>query len=133
MFPLRPGTKLPATPHGFKDATMSEDTVRAWWAREPRYNIGLSTGHLFDVIDIDGDDGLASATQLEDAGKIPPTIGIVATPRGFHMLIRPTGDGCATNMMPGLDYRGIGGYVVAPPSVNEDGTVYRWIDPLVLS
>lgn len=132
VFPLRPGTKLPATRHGFKDASMSEDTVRAWWAKEPTYNIGLSTGHLFDVIDVDGDDGIASVTDLEIASKLPPTIGIVATPRGFHMLIRPTGDGCATGVRPGIDYRGIGGYVVAPPSINEDGQVYRWIDPLDL-
>lgn len=133
VFPLKPRAKTPATRHGFRDASMSEDTVRAWWAKEPRYNIGLSTGHLFDVIDVDGDAGIMSATILEDERQVPPTIGIVATPRGFHLMIRPTGDGCATNVLPGIDYRGIGGYVVAPPSINEDGTVYRWIDPLNLS
>ena len=35
VFPLKPGSKVPATAHGFKDATMSEHTVRAWWARVP--------------------------------------------------------------------------------------------------
>lgn len=131
VFPLRPGTKLPATKHGFKDASMNPDTIRAWWAKEPTYNIGLSTGHLFDVIDVDGDDGIASMVEIEDAGQVPPSLGVVATPRGFHLYIQPTGDGCATAIRPGIDYRGIGGYVVAPPSLIE-GVTYRWLDPLDL-
>lgn len=126
VFPLKPGGKTPLTAHGFKDASMSEDTVRAWWTREPQANIGLSTGHLFDVIDIDGDAGTASWVEL--AATAPPMIGLAETPRGAHYLISPTGDGCATGLMPGIDYRGIGGYVVAPPSI-VNGVIYQWAIP----
>jgi hypothetical protein len=28
--------------------------------------------------------------------------------------------------MPGLDYRGIGGYVLLPPSVGANGQLYLW-------
>lgn len=129
VFPLKPRQKTPATAHGFKDASMSDDTVRAWWARNPEYNIGLTTGHMFDVIDLDGPAGLESAVQIEDAGHLPPITGYVRTPRGWHLLTRPSGKGCATAVRPGIDYRGLGGYVVAPPSINEQGTVYRWITP----
>lgn len=132
VFPLRAGTKIPATKNGFHDASMSVDTVRAWWTKYPTANIGLPTGHLFDVIDIDGEAGIDSMVTMEAQIKIPNTIGVVATPRGYHMYIRPTGDGCATGFRPGLDYRGIGGYVVAPPSTVER-TVYRWLDPLTLT
>jgi hypothetical protein len=130
VFPLRPHTKIPATPHGFKDASMNPDTIRAWWTRWPDANIGLATGHLFDVIDIDGPTGIESATTIEDAGQLPAAIGTVATPRGYHHYIQPTGDGCTTAVRPGIDYRGIGGYVVAPPSLDQDGRIWRWLDPL---
>lgn len=129
VFPLRPGLKTPATPHGFKDASMNPDTIRAWWTRWPAANIGLSTGHLFDVIDVDGPAGLDSAVILEDAGHLPATIGHVATPRGYHYWIHPTGDGCTTAFMSGLDYRGIGGYVVAPPSIDLEGKRWTWLEP----
>lgn len=129
VFPLRPGTKLPATPHGFKDASMNPDTIRAWWTRWPAANIGLSTGHYADVIDVDGEDGLRSIAQIEDEGHLPAIIGRVCTPRGWHLYVKPTGDGNATGIRPGIDVRGIGGYVVAPPST-VNGVTYRWTQPL---
>lgn len=125
VFPLRPEAKTPATRHGFRDASMSPDTIRAWWTANPHYNIGLSTGHLFDVIDLDGEDGIRNVAQIEDTHRLPHIIGRVNTPRGMHLYITPTGDGCATAILPGIDYRGIGGYVVAPPSRVEKGT-WTW-------
>lgn len=129
VFPLRPGQKVPATPHGFKDATTDVEIVRRWWLAEPTYNIGLATGHRFDVIDVDGEAGTESLLDLDGEGLTPATYGLVRTPRGFHLYILPTGDGCATAVRPGIDYRGVGGYVVAPPSIVE-GNGYRWLDPL---
>lgn len=136
LFPLRPGTKVPATTHGLKDASMSPDTVRAWWSRWPDANIGLVTGHYADVIDVDGEDGIRSIAQIEDEGLLPEFIGIVATPGdarigrdpGYHLYLPPSGDGNAAGIRPGIDVRGRGGYVLAPPSL-IDGKPYRWIQP----
>jgi hypothetical protein len=129
VFPLRPGQKTPATHNGFKDASMNPDTIRAWWSSNPAYNIGLSTGHLFDVIDLDGPEGIASIAGIEDEGLLPAIIGRTITPNGMHLLITPTGDGNAAKIRPGIDYRGIGGYIVAPPS-QVNGATYRWTQPL---
>lgn len=129
VFPLRPGDKTPATRHGFKDASLNPDTIRDWWTENPTYNIGLSTGHLFDVIDIDGEPGIRSIAAIEDEGRLPPIIGRTTTPRGMHLYITPTGDGCATAIRPGIDYRGIGGYIVAPPSTTPGGT-WTWTAPI---
>lgn len=55
VIPLR--GKKPYTEHGLKDATLSEEKVRAWWKRWPRANIGLVTGVRFFAVDVDAHRG----------------------------------------------------------------------------
>ncbi|TDC52859.1 bifunctional DNA primase/polymerase [Actinomadura sp. KC345] len=135
VFPCRPQGKapLPGT-HGFKDATTDLAQVRAWWTATPEANIGLPTGHGFDVIDIDPPHGPLSVLDLRDAGLVPEVIGKVITPRcGDHLYVRSTGDGNTSGILPGIDYRGLGGYVVAPPSIGPNGVRYTWARPLDLA
>lgn len=131
VFPLQPRGKLPATRHGFKDATTDRQQVLDWWRAMPGANIGAPTGHRFDVFDIDGVEGVQSWIGFHDelAGL---TIGHVSTPRpgGNHIYVPPAGQGNRAAIHPGIDYRGLGGYVVVPPSVGTDGNTYRWIRPL---
>lgn len=129
VFPCRPGEKAPATRTGFKEATTDPDQIRRWWTQNPAYNIGLPTGHAFEVLDLD----LPGWEVVDEAtidGLCPGDwIGLVATPRGgCHLYLPPTGAGNKQAMLPGIDYRGLGGFVVAPPSVTSDGT-YVWKDP----
>jgi hypothetical protein len=125
IFPLKPGDKVPATRNGFKDATTDPEQVAAWWARTPQANIGLPTGITFDVVDIDGPTGYASLSEL----GVPDHLGSALTPRGRHYYITPMeGRGNKAALKPGIDYRGAGGYVVAPPSRRSDGGIYRWVD-----
>jgi len=129
VFPLKPRTKTPATRHGFKDATTNTDQIEAWWHENPEANIGLPTGHMFDVIDIDVPKGPPSYTEMLDRNIIPDIHGQVATSSGgLHLYIPPTGAGNKASMAPGIDYRGIGGYVVAPPStLGPRGRAWSWI------
>lgn len=132
VFPLQVGSKIP--PRGLRwrdEATNDTDRVDAWWAVEPTANIGIATGHLVDVIDIDGPTGVLSWARLD----LPPVLGRVSTPRpgGNHLYVTAVeGRGNRAGIMPGVDYRGTGGYVVAPPSVNEQGE-YQWHRPLDLT
>lgn len=133
VFPCRPGLKVPATQHGFKEATTNHTQIIAWWTRWPDANIGLPTGHLFDVLDIDGPTGYLSLTELRARGLLDePTLGSATTPHGHHFYYTPSGDGNTTALAPGIDYRGLGGYVLAPPSRLADGGVYRWAEPLTI-
>lgn len=125
-FPCRPGEKAPATRNGVKDATTDRAVITEWWTRTPDANIGLATGGLFDVLDID--DWTHVNRDIEDI--IQEGFGFVATPRGgAHIYLPASGDGNATNLVDGVDFRGIGGYVLAPPSVLPNGT-YRWLEPV---
>lgn len=138
VFPLQPRSKEPwPGSHGFKDATTDPETVRAWWTRAPTANIGAATGHQFDVIDVDGPAGIASIAAHIDALR-PHTVGAVSTPRngGLHLYLPP--DPTRRNgakLMPGVDTRAAGGYVLLPPSVTDDhgpGRRYTWIRPLAV-
>lgn len=133
VFPCKPGQKVPATRHGFKEATTAAGMIKKWWDFWPDANIGLPTGHLFDVLDIDGVKGYLSLTELRGRGLLDePVLGTVTTPHGHHFYYAPSGDGNTTALAPGVDYRGRGGYVLAPPSRLPDG-MYRWAEPLVLA
>lgn len=125
VFPLHPGDKSPMTRHGFKDASTDPTQIRRWWAAAPNANIGLPTGVAFDVIDVDPDGW--SAWREMVAGDVLPTVhGMVCTSRGgLHAYVEPTGGGNLAGVKLGIDYRGKGGYVVAPPSVRPG--VGRWM------
>jgi hypothetical protein len=128
VFPLKPHAKTPATRNGFKDATTDPERIDTWWKRHPNSNIGLPTGHAFDVIDIDPPDGIQSYLDLISENLIPDIHGKVCTSSGgAHLYIEATGDGNRTGLRPGIDYRGTGGYVVAPPStLGAPGRSWSW-------
>jgi Bifunctional DNA primase/polymerase, N-terminal len=115
-------------PHGVKDATCNRARILAWWTRHPYANIGLATGHTFDVLDVDGLTGahairtLAATHGLVSSGPLVRTGG-----GGWHFYVAPTGLG---NVRPAdlahVDWRGWGGYVVAPPSSHASGRPYQW-------
>jgi hypothetical protein len=122
--------KHPLVRHGVKEATTDLDRIGRWWHRWPQANLGLATGVVFDALDIDGPAGLAALRQLSDAaGPWLPDGPLVATGGGgWHRWFTPTGLG---NRPPrGLahvDWRGIGGCVLAPPSQHASGRHYTWL------
>jgi hypothetical protein len=116
-------------PHGVKDATTNRARILAWWTQQPQANIGLATGHLFDVLDVDGPAGERAIGQLAAAHGLASSGPLVRTGGGgWHFYLAPTGLG--NNRPIGLahvDWRGRGGYVVAPPSRHASGHPYQWL------
>jgi len=116
-------------PHGVKDATTNRARVLAWGTRHPQANIGLACGHAFDVLDVDGPAGERAIRQLATANGLVSSGPLVRTGGGgWHFYLATTGLG---NVHPrGLehvDWRGRGGYVVAPPSCHASGHAYQWL------
>jgi Bifunctional DNA primase/polymerase, N-terminal len=120
VFPLRSGSKVPATRNGFKDASTDLRLIGDHWRQNPSHNIGLATGHKFDVLDVDTKDGRPgneSITRLRLAGLIVGVWAAATTPSGGrHILFTPSGDGNHSDRASGLDFRGLGGYIVGSPS-----------------
>jgi putative DNA primase/helicase len=143
VFALQPREKVPATAHGWKDAVVDVDAVRAMWG-ERECNVGLACGPLSGVFVLDVDatppksGGIAGPAALaileERNGALPPTLRVSTGGDGWHLYFRwPKGrplrnrarikiDGQQT----GLDVRAEGGYVVLPPSIHPSGGTYRW-------
>lgn len=132
VFPLRPGGKTPLTRNGFKDATTDRSQIEKWWSDHPDANIGLPTGHHFDVIDVDTP--LSRTKREAMVGKDDFTaLGLSITASGgYHFFVKP-GELPVKNatgvMGQGIDYRTLGGYVVGAWSRMENGKPWRWIFP----
>jgi len=105
--------------------------VGEWWRRWPQANLGVVTGRRFDVLDLDGDQGVESLravlsiTPAEHPGPVARTGG-----GGWHLLYAPTGLGNRVKLLPGVDWRGRDGLIVAPPSQHTSGQRYTWARPL---
>jgi hypothetical protein len=136
VFPLAKHSKLPAVSkanggQGFKDAKTDTDRIARWWDRHPDHNIGLATGHAFDAVDIDTRHGGAqSFAEVLRRGNVKfDCHGIAITASGgLHLYVPATGKGNFVNMYPGIDFRGLGGYCVAPPStLGSPGRSYSWL------
>lgn len=133
VFPIQAGLKLPHRgTRGCKDATSDVDQLRAWWDRWPDSNVAIATGHLVDVVDIDGALGQTSRCRHWEMFAELDVIATVTTPRagGMHLYVRAAGHGNKAGLLPGIDYRGEGGYVLAAPSHTADGS-YRFLEPLL--
>jgi Bifunctional DNA primase/polymerase, N-terminal len=122
-------------PHGLREATTNRARVLAWWTRHPQANIGLATGHRFDVLDLDGPEGVAALQAFARHHRLELPAGgpVVRSGRaeaGWHYYLAPSGLGRRHRLLDRVDYQGPGGYVVAPPSRHASGLAYRWVRDL---
>jgi hypothetical protein len=131
LFPVKERDKIPMTPNGFKDATNDLDQYRKLHEGRP-HNIGMPTGPVngLFVLDVDprhgGHDTLRAL--LLEYGPMVPTWQALTQSGGAHYFFKwddnqPVGN--RANILPGLDIRGVGGYVLIAPSVVEGS--YDWV------
>ena len=124
--------KHPRTVHGFKDATTDLKTVRDFWDRFPDSNIATPTGKEAGIVVIDIDDrngGAESFRLLRKKYELPLTLCQQTGGGGMHLLFlySPAGQiRSRTGLMPGIDIKADGGYIVLAPSLHLSGREYAW-------
>jgi hypothetical protein len=149
VFQARPGGKEPLIPsahpgrdpqagrcrgecgregHGLYDAVTDHRQIERWWSREPEANVAIACGAPGpDVVDVDqkaDGNGFAAWNRLQRAGLVADPQAIVTTPgRGIHAYFAGSEQGNGRLAAHHLDFRGKGGYVIAPPS-DVDGRRY---------
>ena len=91
----------------------------------PNANFGIITGNGLVVIDVDArHGGLESLEQIRDL--INPTMTVKTGRGGYHFYYKTDEEiRNRANVLPGIDVRGEGGYVVAPGSLHKSGNVYE--------
>ena len=128
VIPIKPKDKKPLIKwEKFQKVKATRDQLKEWWEKWPDANIGLITGEVSNlaVIDIDTAEGFDAIQDYLPDRLFP----VVDTPSGgqhyyFHMPSPSIGNNART--ITGCDFRGEAGYVVAPPSVNNNEKSYKW-------
>lgn len=132
VIPIKPGDKRPLIKwEEYQKRIATREEILQWWAKHPTANIGIVTGPVSNlaVVDIDTEEGRLAIQEYIPSDTPCP---IVHTPRdGSHLYFAyPEGLEVRNNagVVQGCDFRGTGGYVVAPPSRNGNGKAYHWMD-----
>lgn len=139
IFPLVPHDKHPITKNGLNDATTDIRQIEKWWENNRQYNIGLSCGKSgFGVIDLDSQLAIQRWHLILDAlGYSNIQTPIADTAKGEHWYFQQPDERKMTNAQKGkksdgtidiekIERRGVGGYVVLPPSIHPTGVIYTW-------
>jgi hypothetical protein len=117
----------------FQRRRPSEDELRTWLRRHPDANLAIVTGAVSGLVVLDVDPrhgGAGSLARWErDHGALPRTVEVRTGGGGRHLyLAHPHVEvRNRVGLSPGLDLRGDGGVVVAPPSIHPSGGRYRWV------
>ncbi len=137
--------KRPLTLHGVYDASSAPERIAAWKRRFPGCMWGLPTGKGsgFWVLDLDrnhtpGVDGVKNFEQycFDHGHEVPQTATVITGNDGRHLYFRMPPDGTdignGNTVLPGIEFKGTGGYVIKPPSMSlETAKAYEWEDPTV--
>jgi hypothetical protein len=131
VFPLKPGGKAPPFMYWREEATTDASRIREWWEKWPDANIGMLCGEKFFVVDRDGPVGSQSLAEVGlDESQLGDTwsANSIRPEGGSHYYFAmPEGLTCNHNsLLPKLDTKGRGGYIVAPPS-HCSGRRYEWV------
>ena len=129
--------KHPLTANGCKDATTDDELLVDWWTQTKGLaNVAIATGESSGLVVVDVDPksgGLDILADLEQThGNLPLTPTVQTGSGGKHYYFRyPAGTkiGNRTGIVQGIDVRGDGGYVIAPPSDHASGGRYSWLVP----
>jgi len=135
---------IPAQPRGkqplvrwktFQARRAAGDEIAEWFQLWPAANVAVVTGAISEIVVLDLDPkhgAMASVEQLErQHGRLPKTVSAVSGGGGWHLYFAHPGSVVRNRvgLAPGVDLRGDGGLIVAPPSIHPSGAPYRWQNP----
>jgi len=136
VIPVKPWDKKPFISwKEFEGRRATEEEIRDWWQKWPKAMVAIVTGEISGLfaVDCDTPEGYEAVQELLPDSLLTP---LARTPRGgWHLFFRfPDGlkghSGTKSAMLPGVDIRGNGGYIIAAPSVNGEGRGYAWAEGL---
>jgi hypothetical protein len=134
VIPIEPRGKRPLVSWlEFQQRPATRAEIEGWYRRWPDANVGVVTGSVSGLVVVDVDDrdgGAESLAALElDHGPLAATVEAATGGGGRHVYFAHPGGTVASRvgLAPGIDVRGDGGCVVAPPSLHPSGRRYTWL------
>jgi len=134
VIPIAPHEKKPLVSwEKYQLVRATPEEIEAWWTNWPDANVGILTGTVSGLVVIDLDsieakNKLKGLLNGSDFSVIPRS----RTGKGWQLFFKHPGARIPNRagIIPDLDVRGDGGYVVAPPSVHPSGKMYKWEVPI---
>ena len=130
---LKERQKRPVFDNWGAAATSDRETLCRWWKQNPNYNVGILTGRQSRIFVLDVDKKHGGDETFENLvlkhGRFPDTWQQITGTGGWHLFFRYPNFEVrnAAGLFPGIDIRGEGGQVAAPPSIHPDtGRAYEW-------
>jgi len=134
VIPVRPDKKPFVPWQKYQNERATADQIKSWWEKWSGANVAVVTGGIsgLDVIDIDSPKGLDLLNEFIPDGL---TFPIARSPRGgwHHYHAHREGVGTKAGILENVDLRGDGGYIIAPPSLGENGRQYAWLEGLSIN
>jgi hypothetical protein len=106
--------------------------IRGAFEHPETTGIGILTSYPLIVADLDSEEGAQSWLSLVGEDQLMAATWVARTRKGLHLYyasIHKTGTFKLFGAAGGVDLKGDGGYVAAPPSAHPDGGEYTWINP----
>ena len=133
VIPVQQGGKRPLVNwEPYQHRRPEEKEILGWFRRWPNANLAIVTGKLSELIVLDVDPRHGGDDSLSDLehrfGGLPQTVEAISGGGGRHIYFAHPG-GTLRNrvgLAPGIDLRGDGGMIIAPPSVHPNGRRYEW-------
>src|SRR5262249_23667471 len=122
VIPIRPREKKPLIAwEDYQRRRATPDEIMTWWQLWPDANIGIVTGAISELVVID----LDSSEAKDKLKELLPSFDLTEVPqsrtgKGWQLFFQHPGVPVPNRagIIAGLDVRGDGGYVVAPPSIH---------------
>ena len=132
VIPVDPASKVPAVEwRHYQERLPTRAELTAWFGRNG-INVGIVTGPVSKLVVVDADASRGGLDTLKETG-ISSTHVVKTGGGGLHLYFSyPEIEGIdkvksVVDVYPGVDVRGAGGYVVAPPSSHSSGSRYEWV------
>lgn len=134
VIPFVHAGKRPSIPwREFETRAPTLAEVDAWFDAQPDANVGMVTGAVSNLVVVDVDPahgGTASlAALVRSHAPLPVTTEARSGGGGRHLYFAHPGGKVPNRkgLVPGIDVRGDGGCIVAPPSLHPNGRRYAWV------
>lgn len=142
VLPVNPRNKHPYLKHGVNQASKNLQTIKGWWDKWPNANVAIACGNISgglvvidqDIDEATGKDGITEFKKwcIDNNVTFPDSWLAMTGGGGYHLYLRSEQSATfknAVSILDGVDIRTDGGYVIAPPSIHNNGRRYEWEYP----